>query len=103
MTKQQKLFKLMKKGSWWTSLEIEQGIRTVAVASMVADLRKKGCVFEREYVGLSKTKSQIHKYRLISFPDSILIEFKNQIERGWIDELRAVDKSKAKRTSSHTG
>jgi hypothetical protein len=88
MTKQMKLFKLMKKGAWRTSLEIEQHVRTVAVASMIADLRKKGCVLEREYVGLSKTKSQIHKYRLISFPDSILIDFKNQIERGWINELR---------------
>ena len=87
MTKQMKLLKLMKNGQWLTSLEIEKAVKTIAAGSMAADLRKKGCVIESKYKGMSKDGSQIWEYRMTSYPENL--EPKNQTERGWINELRS--------------
>lgn len=80
MTKHHKLFKLMKGGQRLTSLEIEKAVQTIAAASMVADLRKKGCIIDSKYIGRSKTGSQIWEYRMTYFPESM--EVKNQIVVG---------------------
>ena len=82
-----KLLKLMKNGQRLTSLEIECAIRTVAVGSMVADLRKKGCVIESRYKEQSKSGAQIWEFWMTSYPENL--EPKNQIKRGWINEFRS--------------
>lgn len=61
----QKALDFMGGGGWHTSLNIAEGIGTVAVGSTMADLRKKGYTVESEYVGKSGNGRSIYKYRLV--------------------------------------
>lgn len=71
MSKGEKLFLFLCQGGWKTSLEISKEIKTVCAGTMAADLRKKGCVVWRKYIGRSKTGAMIHSYMLASFPANI--------------------------------
>ena len=53
MSKRLDLFNLMKGGEWITSLEIDRKVGTTAAGSMAADLRKKGCIVDREDIGIA--------------------------------------------------
>ena len=79
MSKQKELFKLMKVGQWFTSLEIDKKVKTVAAGSMVGDLRKKGCLFVKKYVGNSEARAQIWAYKMTFFPKTMEINFKKGV------------------------
>jgi hypothetical protein len=68
MSKREKLFLFLCQGGWKTSLEISKEVDTICAGTMAADMRKKGCVVWRKYVGRSSTGAMIHSYMLASFP-----------------------------------
>lgn len=68
MTKGEKLFLFLCQGGWKTSLEISDEVDTICAGTMAADLRKKGCIVWRKYIGRSNTGAMIHSYMLASFP-----------------------------------
>jgi archaeosine-15-forming tRNA-guanine transglycosylase len=70
MSKREKLFLFLCSGTR-TSLEIQKEVNTVAVGSMAADLRKKGCDVWCKYIGKSDTGAEIFSYTMASFPPGL--------------------------------
>jgi len=57
-----------------TSVEIRDAVNTVAVGSMVADLRKLGCNIKSRYIKQSDAGAKVFGYTMTSFPKNIIKE-----------------------------
>jgi hypothetical protein len=74
MTKKKKAFEYLKKVGKATSLQIGLAIGkpnkvgSIAIGSMMADLRKLGCDVRGRFSHISKSGAKVWEYELLSWP-----------------------------------
>lgn len=70
MTKLEKAFKFLQTGRK-SALDIALHINTVAVGSVMADLRKRGCDIRSYFNGMSENGAMMFDYELLSWPKEL--------------------------------
>jgi hypothetical protein len=68
MSKIKKAFNYLKEVRKATSLQISHEIQTIAVGSMISDLRKRGCDIKGKFLRTSQSGAHIWEYEILSWP-----------------------------------
>ena len=68
MSKINKAFEYLKKTRVATSLQISHEMQTIAVGSMIGDLRKRGCDIRGKFLETSDSGAAIWQYEMLSWP-----------------------------------
>ena len=68
MSKINKAFEYLKTVRVATSLQISHEAQTVAVGSLIADLRKRGCDIRGKFLETSPSGAAIWQYEILSWP-----------------------------------
>lgn len=75
MTKKQKAFEYLKRVKKATLMEISEAIgMTFAGGSLIADLRKLGCIVTKKFLYTTKSGSPVWQYELLSWPEKLYVK-----------------------------
>ena len=68
MSKIKKAFEYLKEVKKATSLQIGKQAKTLAVGSMISDLRKRGCDIRSKFSHITKSGAKVWEYEILSWP-----------------------------------
>lgn len=68
MSKIRNAFEYLKKVRVATSIQIGYEAQTIAVGSMVSDLRKRGCDIRSRFLWTAESGAHVWQYELLSWP-----------------------------------